>query len=54
MELSDNEVYRLAVGTQELAQTLREGAEVFEISASDAIKAYVTELGTFGAADIVW
>ena len=54
MELDDGEVYRLAVGTQELVYELREGAEEFEISASDAIKAYVTELGTFDAADIVW
>ena len=53
-ELSDGETYRLAVGTQELAPALCADAEVYEITAADAIKAYVTELGDFGAAGIVW
>lgn len=54
MELNDSKVYRLAVGTQELAYALRKNAEVFEISATAAIEAYVAELGTFGASDIIW
>ena len=54
MELKDNQVYRLAVGTQELEEELRDKAEVFEISAQTAITKYITELGTFDAADITW
>lgn len=54
MELNDSKIYRLAVGTQELAYALRKNAEVFEISATAAIEAYVAELGTFGASDIIW
>lgn len=54
MELEDDQVYRLAVGTQELAEELRGQAETVEISAQTAITEYITELGTFGADDIIW
>lgn len=54
MELNDNEAYRLAVGTEELAETMRGSAEVLDISSDTAIKEYLLELGTFGAADITW
>lgn len=54
LELEDNKVYRLAAGTEELSQTMCEEAEIIEISSETAIKEYISQLGTFNAADIVW
>lgn len=54
MELDDDEIYRLAVGTEELSETMQAKAETVEISAENAIKEYIMELGTFSAADIIW
>lgn len=54
VELDDDEIYRLAVGTEELSETMQAKAETVEISAENAIKEYIMELGTFSAADIIW
>ena len=52
--LEDNTIYKVAVGTNELTNDLKENATVVEISTKDAIINYVTTLGTFGPEDIVW
>lgn len=54
MELEDDTVYRLAIATAELQEDRKEMARETEISPEKAIADYVTELGTFGAEDIVW
>lgn len=54
MELEDDVVYRLAIATAEVPEDMREVEEIMEISPEKAIEEYVTELGTFGAEDIVW
>lgn len=53
-ELEDDTVYRLAIATNELPETVQEKAEAIEITPETAIQNYVKELGTFGASDIVW
>lgn len=53
-ELEDDTVYRLAIATNELPETVQEKAEAIEITLETAIQNYVKELGTFGASDIVW
>lgn len=53
-ELEDDTVYRLAIATNELPETVQEKAESIEITPETAIQNYVKELGTFGASDIVW
>ena len=40
--------------TARLAKNQEEVEEIMEISPEKAIEEYVTELGTFGAEDIVW
>lgn len=53
--LEDDKVYRLAVGTEDLAKDLREQAvEVADINSRDAVVDYLSELGTFSADDIRW
>lgn len=54
MELDDDMVYRLAITENELPETMRERAEVLDVSSKIAIQDYVRALGTFGASDIVW
>lgn len=53
-ELEDDTVYRLAIATNELPETVQEKAEAIEITPETAIQNYVKELGTFGASDILW
>ena len=55
VELEDNTVYRLAVGTEELTEDMRaQAVEVQNIASQQVVIDYVSELGTFGAEDIVW
>lgn len=54
MELDDEAVYRLAVGTEELTAEWKEKATVVEVSSKQAIIDYVSTLGAFGPEDIIW
>jgi hypothetical protein len=54
MELEDNTVYKVAVGTEEITKDLQEKSVLVEISTEEAIIDYVTSLGTFGSEDIIW
>jgi hypothetical protein len=54
IELDDDTTYRLAVGSKELTQEMAAQAEDSGQAVDEAIAAYVTELGVFGASDIRW
>ena len=54
MELEDNTVYKVAVGTKEITKDLQEKSVLVEITTEEAIIDYVTSLGTFGSEDIIW
>lgn len=54
IELEDHGLYRLAVSSGELSEDMREQAEEIEISAGQAIEAYVRELGTVSEDVIRW
>ena len=54
-ELADDEVYRLAVGDEELApEALAQATELVDVGSQKAALAYLSELGTFTAEDITW
>lgn len=55
VELADDEVYRLAVGTEELAEDMRaKAAETLNVPMQQAVVDYLSTLGHFGPEDIVW
>ena len=54
MELDDNTVYKLVMGSREFTEDWAEKATVVELSPKDAIVQYVSALGTFGPDDIQW
>jgi ABC-type glycerol-3-phosphate transport system substrate-binding protein len=54
IKLDDQTTYRLAVGSKELTPEMAAKAEDSGQAVDEAIAAYVTELGTFGASDIRW
>ncbi len=53
-ELDDNKTYRLAVCTEDTEESVREKLTPLEITPTDALVNYITELGTFSAEDIIW
>jgi hypothetical protein len=54
MDLQDDTTYRLVTTTDELVGIYKENAEELDISPVEAIAAYTTQLGEFGAEDIQW
>lgn len=54
VELADDATYKLAVSTGELTEDMLARAVETEISPIDAIKEYLTELGTVSAETIFW
>jgi hypothetical protein len=54
MELEDDRTYRLAVGSDEIAEEWDSAIQLTEMTPGDALTAYITKLGTFNADDVNW